>query len=238
MIRSTVRACLAAALLAASAPPAAAAAPARADPAAAAERIVEATNAFRREAGLRELATDAKLAATARDFAQFMARTGKFGHEADGRTPSERVARHGYEYCFVAENIGYQFRTRGYSARELAAGLVEGWKNSPGHRKNLADRDATEIGVGIARGDNGRYYAVQVFARPAALAIEFSVANESARRAEYRIGPKEYHLPPRTVRTHLACGAETLALPDRTVRPGRGERFVIGPPRPEPSGRR
>src|SRR5688572_11449134 len=231
MRRFMLRASLGAAVLAACGPPAAAAPATRADPVQAAERVIEATNAFRREAGLRELASDEKLAATARDFAQFMARTGKFGHDADGRTPSQRAAKHGYEYCLVAENIGYQFRTRGYSSHELAGGLVEGWKNSPGHRKNLADRDATEIGVGIARGENGRYYAVQMFARPAALATEFSVANESRRPVEYRIGSKTYGLGPRMVRTHQACVAESVALPDRTVLPSRGDRLVIGPDR-------
>lgn len=36
-----------------------------------------------------------------------MAKTGKYGHAADGRKPAERAAAHGYEYCIVRENIAY-----------------------------------------------------------------------------------------------------------------------------------
>jgi uncharacterized protein YkwD len=68
----------------------------------------------------------------------------------------------------VSENIAYQFRSRGFaSPAELGHVFVEGWKGSPGHRTNLRDREATEIGVAVAQSARTkRYYAVQVFARP------------------------------------------------------------------------
>ena len=44
---------------------------------------------------------------------------------------------------------------------------VEGWERSAAHRKNMLDRDATEIGVAVAHSPRtGRYYGVQVFGRP------------------------------------------------------------------------
>jgi uncharacterized protein YkwD len=43
---------------------------------------------------------------------------------------------------------------------------VEGWKRSPGHRRNLLAREATQTGVAVARSDQGYYYAVQLFGRP------------------------------------------------------------------------
>ena len=38
----------------------------------------------------------------------------------------------------------------GFTPKELADGFLEGWKQSPGHRKNMLDPDVTQIGVGVA----------------------------------------------------------------------------------------
>ena len=191
--------------------------------------VIEGTNRFRHEHGLETLEADSKLAATARDFADFMARTDKFGHAADGHEPSERARRHGYDYCLVAENIGYQFRSTGFrTVAELAGGFVEGWKRSPGHRKNMMDRDATEIGVAVARSaKTGRYYGVQVFGRPASTTIEFAVANESDQRIEYRVGSAAYWLPRRSVRTHRECVPEPVGFHGQALTPVNGDRFAI-----------
>lgn len=133
-----------------------------------AEDIVEKTNRFRIEERVAQVVPQKALAGAAREYAQFLAATDRFGHTADGSKPSERVRRQGYEYCMVSENIAYQFRSQGFkSPEELAQRFVEGWKGSPGHRANLRDREATEIGVAVVQSDHTqRYYAVQVFARP------------------------------------------------------------------------
>src|SRR5271157_1329742 len=49
--------------------------------------IMEGTNRFRKQEGRDELKSQPQLAATARDFADFLARTGKLSHEADGSDP-------------------------------------------------------------------------------------------------------------------------------------------------------
>ena len=67
--------------------------------------IVEMTNAFRRESKLGEVKPNAALTAAARAFAEYLARTGKFAHEADGRQPAQRAEASGYRYCRVAENL-------------------------------------------------------------------------------------------------------------------------------------
>ena len=199
------------------------------DPARVADLVVQETNAFRRENRLTAVETDAKLTRTAQDFAEFMARTGKFGHGADGAEPAQRARRHGYDYCMVAENLGYQYRSNGFrSAGELSGGFVKGWRESPGHRKNLLDRDATETGVAIARSPkSGRYYAVQLFGRPASMSIAFSVANESDRRIDYRIGAERYSLPRRTARTHEQCAVEALSFEGESLTPRNGDRFAV-----------
>ena len=140
---------------------------------------------------------------TARDFAAFLARTDLFDHTADGRHPEDRAKSHGYDYCLVSENIGYEFRSAGFATGELARALVDGWRRSPPHRKNMLERDATEIGVALARSSrSGRYYGVQMFGRPRSASIEFSVANQSRRRVAYRLGEREFSLEPRVIRTH------------------------------------
>ena len=44
-----------------------------------------------------------------------------------GKEPAERVAQHGYKYCLVAENIAYEFSSAGFTTRQLAQELLEGW---------------------------------------------------------------------------------------------------------------
>jgi uncharacterized protein YkwD len=142
-------------------------APATADVDRVARLVVAATNQFRRRQGLRDVAVDSRLTAAARQFAEFMARTDKYGHDVDGKTHAERAGQQGYEYCRISENIAYRYSSAGFETAALAAGFIDGWKSSPPHRKNMLDPAVTETGVGVARGGkSGRYYAVQMFARP------------------------------------------------------------------------
>ena len=67
------------------------------------------TNAFRRQEESQP-GPAPQLASAARYFADFMARTGKFGHSADGSEPAARAKRFGYEYCIVSENIAYRIQ--------------------------------------------------------------------------------------------------------------------------------
>jgi uncharacterized protein YkwD len=129
-------------------------------------RVVQGTNEFRQEHGRGTLGVNAKLAAAAQEFARFMARTGKYSHDADGRRPRERVLAHGYRYCMVAENISYQFSSEGFESVELASRLLEGWKRSPGHRANMLDGAAVHTAVALARSSTGYFYAVQLFGSP------------------------------------------------------------------------
>src|SRR5262249_23921315 len=128
------------------------------DLAQATKSLIDSTNAFRKEEGRSSVSVNPKLTDTARYFADFMARTNKYGHNADGNRPADRAKKHGYDYCIVLENIAYQYNSRGFTTDELARGLFEAWKNSPGHRKNMLDPDVTETGVAIAHSDKSGYY--------------------------------------------------------------------------------
>ena len=143
------------------------AAHAKVDPAQVERQVVRDTNEFRKENGLEAAGPASALRRTAEEFAEYMARTDKYGHEADGRTPGERAKRGGYDWCRVSENISYQWSSHDFDTTELARRLVEGWKKSPGHRRNMLDPKVTETAVAVARSaKSGKYYAVQMFGRP------------------------------------------------------------------------
>jgi uncharacterized protein YkwD len=208
----------------------------RADLAGTAKLIVEATNELRREEGVGAVRPNAALAKAAQYFADFMARTDRYGHEADGRNPADRARSHGYDYCLVAENIAYLYRSAGFRTAELAGGIVEGWKHSPEHRKNMLEAAATDTAVAVARSDrSGRYYAVQMFGRPKSERIEFRITNAAPQTVRYHLADQEYSLGPRETRIHWLCGPDDLTLHaaagasarSTQVRPNRGDRLVV-----------
>ena len=197
-----------------------------------ADAIVQRTNAFR--CPLEPVQPDPVLRETALYFADYLARTDRFGHGADGSGPAERAERHGYEICLISENLAYQFDSRGFSADELASKTVEGWKESPGHRENLVDPHVTETGVAVAGSDrSGHYYAVQLFGRPRSDSIEFRISNESRTEVSYRLDGETFPLPPRYRRTHEQCRPAELRLQlpgerdAETIEPQDGDAFTV-----------
>jgi len=137
------------------------------DAAQVANLVVEGTNRFRHDNGLAPLAPERRLDHAAREFAAYMAQADRLDHAADGREPWGRARAQGYDYCLVAENIAYQYDSRGFATARLARELVSGWEHSPGHRKNMLERDAVDTAAAVARSARtGRYYAVQMFGRP------------------------------------------------------------------------
>lgn len=200
-----------------------------------AELIIQQTNKFRESEKRPEVKTVDQLTETTRYFADYMARTNRYGHIADGTHPNERAKKHGYEYCIVSENIAYEYSSQGFKADELAKGFTEGWKHSPGHRKNMLDPDVTETGVAVAwSSETGHYFAVQMFGRPKSQVIEFSVANESDIEVKYKIGDQAFPLPHGLTRTHQICRPTSLTFiwsdkPDdvQVIRPNTGEQLVV-----------
>ena len=177
--------------------------------------VIEGTNEFRRHERLNPVERNARLGDAAREFAAFMARSGRFDHEADGRTPSARAKSHGYDFCLVAENIAYEYSSADFETGDLARKFVEGWKHSPGHRKNMLQRDAIDTAVAVARSTASgapRYYAVQMFGRPLSARMEFRVRNASDALVRYRLTERAFEVHPGEVRTHTECGPRALAF--------------------------
>ncbi|HEX4892644.1 MAG TPA: CAP domain-containing protein [Hyphomicrobiaceae bacterium] len=176
--------------------------------------IIEQTNAFRRSEKLSPVTINAELTAAARLYADYLARTGKFAHEADGRQPGDRVKAAGYKFCHVAENLAMHLDSRGFKTEVLATKAVEGWKASPGHRKNMVAPNVTEIGVGViqARDQHPKFLSVQLFARPEHLKIQFRIENKARSSVNYQAWGRSHGIEPRVSITHTTCEPTEIAF--------------------------
>lgn len=198
------------------------------------ELVTQYTNEFREQEGVARLRSNPNLEKTAASFADYMACTDRYGHEADGNRPADRAKKHGYDYCIVAENIAYYYSSAPLSTEELARNFFKGWKESPPHRRNMLDPDVIDMGVAVARSEKtGYYYAVQDFGRPASDRIEFRISNHTDAPVEYRIGDRTLILHPGYTRIHERCRPPQVVIgpfegkAKKTLRPVDGNRYVI-----------
>jgi uncharacterized protein YkwD len=141
-----------------------------------AERLAELTSQRRREAGLEPLEADPELLPAAQAHALDVLERGYLDHVTPGGLdPAERVALlHRRLVGRVGENLAEQ---QGLAAKQLAgqigllaAKIVDGWMQSPGHRENILDGDYTHLEIAAAARDDA-VVVVQLFeARQALLA--------------------------------------------------------------------
>lgn len=106
-------------------------------------------NAFRAENGLPALRYNSTLDKVAERQARAMAAQGDLSHTVDGQLP-DRVRAYGYDVYAAAENLGWNYRS--------VPAVMDGWKNSSGHRKNLLNPRVREVGFAAAAGPNGEPY--------------------------------------------------------------------------------
>ena len=162
-----------------------------------ADLLVQRVNSFRKREKLPGVEVNPRLVATARDFAEYKARTDRFGHTADGAEPGSRATAQGYEFGLLSENLACCFHPDGFTSEALGRKLDELWKGSPGHRANMLDPDVTEAGMAVARGEaSGYYYAVQLFGRPASRSVRVEVVNRTEAPLAYRFAGQPFSLPP------------------------------------------
>ncbi len=176
--------------------------------------IVELTNAFRRENKLAPVKPDATLAKAARAFADYLAHTDTFSHTADGRRPVDRIKAAGYAYCDFAENLALNLDSEGFETRKLAGEVVEGWKGSPGHRKNMLLPNVSEIGVAVARAESKdpKYVSVQLFGRPQSLSYSFKIRNLAGRTVQYEFLERKQEIAPQYTITHTSCAPGSISF--------------------------
>jgi len=199
------------------------------------QQVIRLTNEFREKEKLKAVAVDPRLKKTAQNFADYMARTSRYGHKADGATPADRVKKSGYAYCIIAENIAYEYSSEAFTAEDLAKSFFEGWRASPGHRRNMLDEDVIETGVAIAQGaETGYFFAVQMFGRPKSKALEFAISNESPDTFTYKMGDRKLTLAPAQTRTHQVCRLRDMAFrwrdgkdEEQTVQSHNGDQYIV-----------
>lgn len=105
-------------------------------------------NAERQANNLAPLRLDPRLQKAAQAHACDSATRNRMGHDgSDGRDLGDRAKDAGYAYREIAENVA-----QGYPSPQAVTG---GWMASPGHRRNILMRRATDAGLGIAVGTNG-----------------------------------------------------------------------------------
>jgi len=125
-------------------------------------RTFEAINQARRRGGVPALAWNEALAKLARSHSARMAERGFFSHQDPQRGYLEdRLNKAGIAWVRCAENLS---QVLGYD--DPVAEGVEGWLKSPGHRRNLLERQATQSGVGVALRSDGSYFFTQIFLLP------------------------------------------------------------------------
>ena len=101
-------------------------------------------NAYRKEKGLRLLKLSPELTAAAKAHATDLSKWDRISHYgSDGSNPWDRVKRTGYKARLTAENVG----TGQIDFNEV----IKGWKDSPGHNKNLLMSDADHMGVALVQ---------------------------------------------------------------------------------------
>jgi uncharacterized protein YkwD len=167
------------------------------------QEIFQRTNDYRAKCGLPRVAVNPQLTRAARYFANYMAITGDFDHDADGKGPGARAAKFGYDWSLVCENIAYRYKAYDCSMRDLPSDFVEGWIHSAGHRKNMLSDEVIETGVGVAVGKNPRHqYSVQVFGKPRGQLYTFKIVNDTGGTIRYVLGRQTFTLRPGHTRIH------------------------------------
>jgi uncharacterized protein YkwD len=104
-------------------------------------QVIELVNAERRRRGLPPYKISQRLMQSARNHASRMARSGRFRHSGSG----------------FAENIA--------KGQRSPADVMRAWMKSPGHFRNIMNRNNTQIGIGVYRDKQGQLNWVQQFSR-------------------------------------------------------------------------
>ncbi len=121
-----------------------------------ASKLLAMLNRARARDGLAPLRRAKALDQVARAHAKAMIRTGRVAHDAGDGTPAERLQGAQLSARRVGENVA-----RAPTLRRVHRAL---W-NSPSHRDNMLDSSFDRVGIAVVRGERGKLWAVQLFAR-------------------------------------------------------------------------
>jgi len=122
--------------------------------------IIQRTNRYRQDLSLNSLSPNKELTDAALYRAQDMAKTGQFSHKVATTTNMTDawafMKDKGYNYSDAAENLATWY--------DNPDSVMQGWIDSPSHKKNLQDKRYTDIGVAVVPakfGGKDTYFVVQ-----------------------------------------------------------------------------
>jgi uncharacterized YkwD family protein/spore coat assembly protein SafA len=122
-------------------------------------QVVQLVNQERAKNGLKPLKHNWQVSRVARYKSADMRDRNYFSHTSPTYgSPFDMMKAFRIQYSTAGENIA--------AGQATAQKVMEGWMNSPGHRKNILNPNYTEIGVGYAAGGSYRHYWTQMFIRP------------------------------------------------------------------------
>lgn len=104
---------------------------------------------YRRNNGLSAVALDDRLMRIAAEHARAMAARNQLDHTVGGRSFNDRMRASGFDAASAGENIGAGYHT--------LAEAFSGWRDSPGHRRNMLRTGATHIGIAAVQAPNSKY---------------------------------------------------------------------------------
>lgn len=115
-----------------------------------AEMARDVINHYRKEKGLKPLRLSPELTEAAKAHARDLAKWDRISHYgSDGSNPWDRVKRTGYKARLAAENVG--------TGQVTFEEVMRGWKESPGHNKNLLMADADHMGIALVQDNNTEF---------------------------------------------------------------------------------
>lgn len=120
--------------------------------------VIRLVNIEREKTGRPALTPNNELNRVARIKSEDFIKNNYFSHNSPTYgTPFDMIRSFGISFTAAAENIA--------SRQRSAAEVMNTWMNSQGHRTNILNSTYNQIGVGVARDDNGNLFWTQMFIR-------------------------------------------------------------------------
>lgn len=118
--------------------------------------MLDALNLYRLQNGLNALKYSKKLETSADAYVRDLYTRNFFDHfNPEGEGPGDRAFAAGFCHQYVGENLA--------AGQQSVNAVMEAWKNSPGHNRNMLDADYVYVGMGYYQAPNGRMFWAQEF---------------------------------------------------------------------------
>lgn len=201
------------------------------------ENLIELTNRERQDAGLNSLTANQLLTQAALAKSKTILESQTFKHNINDKKFSSWIRDAGYNYSYAGENLAIDFVT--------SEGVMEAWKNSYLHKKNILSPYYREVGIAAI---NGKFQGqdttvvVQIFGSPAISSVQTLPQNIEDNNLYSNINFLETSLPDyglarsENLLTHAVLNRELLpAYQSKIILPAKNypaaavNKFVIQP---------